>query len=586
MITLSKLLKRGFLKEFLADAAGMLGSGCFLAVVDTTNSTKLIFTTGAPPACVDVADPASFLKPLPQDEIQTFPLAVSSQTLGYFFFSDPTKTPKENAGKFLARSLQEIVHREYISRSLADETLEQYRDVALLQRAIVNLNSSMKLQDVVDSLLEECKSGASPTEFAMVLVQGGNDGEYLIYETLESENGLKAENLPNSQLFQDILNKEKGEIVNDLESDPRWNNEMAGISSLLITPLRGSRMGMGALAIAETDPNESFQAANLKKMSTLASVAGIAMANAYHFEQVQQILLALIKAMATAIDSRDRMTAGHSSRVVQLAVGLAKAASEDKTLLPDVDFDDTQLQEIFYAGLLHDVGKIGVREEVLTKATRLPQPHLEIIGLRLALWGELTEKDTAWQDTYARLKIINKAYDVNDDDEQVINSIANETVTVGDSSIPIISAEESERLLTPRGNLTPEEWEEIKRHPEESFRILKNIPFRAYFPNMLTMILQHHERMDGSGYPHGIQGEEVILQSRIMAIVDIYDALRQDRHYKKALSQQMALTILQKEAERNKLDTRLVELFCRDVEIIEKFIASGADLITGGKILQ
>jgi len=164
--------------------------------------------------------------------------------------------------------------------------------------------------------------------------------------------------------------------------------------------------------------------------------------------------------------------------------------------------------------------------------------------------------------------------------------LGHETLEVGGSTVTILSEDECRRMLTPRGNLTPLEWQEIKRHPEESHRILQNIPFTTHFPNILTIVLQHHERLDGSGYPSGASGRQLITQSRIMAIVDVYDALRQDRHYKKALSRDMALTILRQEARRKKLDARLVELFCRDIEEIEKSLNAGMEFLPGRDFLQ
>ncbi len=589
MRLLSKLLKPGFLRSFLADGLATMGQGGFLAIVE---AGKVLASAGPVPEDVAVLAPPLSVFPLagrdrPQpvqfDHGLALPLTLEGAHLAILLLGAPDvgdeagRARLAGVGRFVARSLTELLQREHLRRTLGEETLEQYRVVALTQRAVISLNRSMKLQDVVASLLMECGQANFPADHGLVLFLDGRVETYSREGAVAPLEALDLRKLTQSRLIRDIVAGNKGEIVNDLGADPRWEDDVPRVRSLLVIPLRGSRMNLGALVLVGMDEEHPFRAAHLKKMSTLASVAGIAMANAHHFEQTQQILVALIKAMATAIDARDRMTAGHSQRVAQYALGLARAANRDTSLCPHVSFSESDMQEIFYAGLLHDVGKIGVREEVLTKATRLPRPHLELIGLRLALWGELNGVD--WKEAYGRLEMINKAYDLGPDDKSILDRFVSERLEVAGTTIPLLTGEERQRFLTPRGNLTPEEWLEIKRHPEESIRILENIPLTNYFPNMLTMILQHHERLDGSGYPYGISGDAIVVQSRIMAIVDIYDALRQDRHYKKGLSQDMALDILREEARRATLDVRLVELFCQDIDAIEQTVTAGITLL-------
>jgi HD-GYP domain-containing protein (c-di-GMP phosphodiesterase class II) len=587
MIALSKLLKADFLRSYLQDALAMLGAGCYVAVTQSeSQAEKVLSCCGELPAGCRADAPFDFEKAPADQRRLRLPLALDGELAGHLLVgcSNGASLEKiEPTVRFINRSLVEIMHRELVKRSLGVEALDQYREVALMQRAVVNLNSSMHIQDVMRALVDECAASSFPAAYAMIF---NKDGELEFERRLAPSDQTRpvltdpALNLvAKSRLYKEIVAGGKGEIVNDLDADPRWRRETLGVSTLLMAPLRGSRLAMGAIALAGADPSNPFQAVHLKKISTLASVAGISMANAYHFEQVQQILMALIKAMATAIDARDRLTAGHSHRVAQLGLGLAMVVNEDQELCPEVSFDQTEQLEIFYAGLLHDIGKIGVREEVLTKATRLPKPHLELIGLRLALWGEFNSKP--WHDFYARFERINKAYDLSLEDENIIRQFERESLSFAGKAMAILSADECLRLLTPRGNLTPNEWLEIRRHPEESHRILQNIPLATYFPNMLTMILQHHERLDGSGYPYGVKAQSIIDQSRIMAIVDVYDALRQDRHYKKALSEELALNILLNEASRNRLDSRFVQLFARHIDRIEQTLTSGIPFFPG-----
>lgn len=120
-------------------------------------------------------------------------------------------------------------------------------------------------------------------------------------------------------------------------------------------------------------------------------------------------------------------------------------------------------------------------------------------------------------------------------------------------------------VLNKPGRLEPEEFEKMKSHASRTREILSE----AYFPRGLREIPEvagsHHEKLDGSGYPDGISGEQLSRITRIMAITDIYDALvAQDRPYKPAMPREKAFAILREEAERGKLDSELVELFIGD----------------------
>jgi HD-GYP domain-containing protein (c-di-GMP phosphodiesterase class II) len=102
-----------------------------------------------------------------------------------------------------------------------------------------------------------------------------------------------------------------------------------------------------------------------------------------------------------------------------------------------------------------------------------------------------------------------------------------------------------ESVLQKPGPLTPEEWEEMKKHPEIGYRITQNIPELAA---VAEYILYHHERWDGKGYPRGLKGEEIPLLCRILAVADAYDAMTSDRTYRKAMSREEAIAEIKRNA--------------------------------------
>ncbi|GFK93319.1 3'3'-cGAMP-specific phosphodiesterase 3 [Fundidesulfovibrio magnetotacticus] len=472
----------------------------------------------------------------------------------------------QQVADLLAHSLEMLLQQDEARRCLAADTLQKYRELSLLHRATMGLNTSLRLREVARALIGECRTGALPLEMGMLFLRDQATGAPEPFASFGPVREHQLDRVATSILFLDIMRGGKGEIVNDLDADSRWHGEAPGIKALIATPLVAAGNLVGGLVLA-TAQDAPIEANHLQYVSTLASVAGTAMGNAVHFEDVQSLLKALLQALATAIDARDPFTAGHSHRVARLAVALAKAVNDDADLLPGVIFPPDTLIELYYAGLLHDVGKIGVREQVLTKASRLPEDNLRLIGMRMALHAEIT--GTPWRDDFERLRRINRSDAISREDASLVVELSKQELSAYGQSIPLLAEEETLALLVTRGNLLPEERREIERHPAESYRILQHIPFPRNMTNLLSAIGQHHERLDGSGYPGGLKGDDISLTARLLMIVDIYDAITMERHYKPALPREKALLVLEEEAAQGKLDPRLVSIMIERIDSIE-----------------
>lgn len=550
MVPLRRLLKHKSLAPLLAQAESMLGPGWRIEITEQTT-----------PA--DAASPGA----------HAFPLRLDDGLVGFLRLVEPESVPAGEAplpvdkvGLLLVTCLESLIAGEFLRRSLAGEALLKYREISLLHRATVSLNRSLRPRDVALALLTESQRDDSPADVGMIFLPGPDGGPYQPMAAFGPSDACGLADVARSTLFADIIKTQKGEIINDLGADQRWRDE-ASLQSLLLSPLIASGRCVGMLALACVAPLR-FEASHLLHVGTLTTVAGIALGNALHFEAVQTLINSLMQALATAIDARDPFTAGHSHRVARLGVALARVVHHDRDFFPLVTFTPSDLEELLYAGLLHDVGKIGVREEVLTKASRLPQAHLDVIGLRLTLRAQVTGQ--AATEDFAALRRINAADCVSREDAAIIARLGAEEIRLaGDCAIPLLTQEEIASLLIPRGNLTTEERREIERHPAESFRILQHIPFPGNMGRLLTIISQHHERLDGSGYPAGLKADDILLQSRIIAIVDIYDAITMARHYKPALPRTKALSVLWQEADSGRIDSRLVRLLDRHIDAIE-----------------
>jgi HD-GYP domain-containing protein (c-di-GMP phosphodiesterase class II) len=310
---------------------------------------------------------------------------------------------------------------------------------------------------------------------------------------------------------------------------------------------------------------------------------------------------ALVSAAGSAIERRDPSTSGHSQRVTALTIALAEAVSRQKHgPFQHVRFSLAQIKELRYAGLLHDFGKIGVRENVLTKSHKLEPRHFEAVMGRLLLARQAIslhyaerrlellqnpgpENDAALaafkqeqREKLAQLdndlRALEKANDpmvtyLPDQQYAELQSLLSrlEKITVRDASgeeKPIISDAEKRALSIRRGTLTPEEYREVQRHAALSFDFLEQIPWTDALSNIPEIARAHHEKLNGSGYPRGLMQDEIPLQARMMTIADIYDALTAaDRPYKKAMPVDKALHILRSEANEGALDVDLLDIF-------------------------
>jgi len=329
---------------------------------------------------------------------------------------------------------------------------------------------------------------------------------------------------------------------------------------------------------------------------SLASQAGVSLENALLYQEVQNLFDGFVKASVRAIESRDPSTSGHSTRVAELTVGLAKKIDRaDDGKFADVRFSREQIQEVEYASLLHDFGKVGVREEVLVKAKKLYHPQRELIlqrfeYIRKAKEAEILaakvehlldldreealakiqslDEDLAGhlaevQDVEGFLLKVNEPTVLDSSGFDALDEIAClEYVNWQGRVMPWITPDEVEALKIPRGSLTDEEREQINSHVTHTYQFLKLIPWTRVLQDVPSIAWMHHEKLDGKGYPRGIPAEKIPIQSRMMTISDIFDALTaSDRPYKKAVPVEKALQILQWEVNDGKCDADLYKVF-------------------------
>lgn len=328
----------------------------------------------------------------------------------------------------------------------------------------------------------------------------------------------------------------------------------------------------------------------------LASQAGIALENMLLYGEVKTLFEGFVKAAVTAIESRDPTTSGHSERVAQLTVNLAMAVNDtDSGHFREVRFSRDDLIQIQYAGLLHDFGKVGVREHVLVKAKKLYEHERELILQRFqlikrgykiegleskvrylmeasrdeaatrlaAIDAELGDRVAELDEIIRFILLSNEPTVLEHGAFERVSEIAARSWRDDDGRHqPYLTAGEVSCLQIRRGSLTEQERLEINSHVVHSAKFLRRIPWSRTLRDVPDIAGSHHEKLDGTGYPNALRGEQIPIPSRMMAISDIYDALTaSDRPYKRAIPSERALDILADDVRRGQLDNALFDVF-------------------------
>lgn len=330
-------------------------------------------------------------------------------------------------------------------------------------------------------------------------------------------------------------------------------------------------------------------------LKSIAGQASVAIENAKLYADISNLFDGFIRASVTAIEARDPTTYGHSERVSQLSLALGRELNEiDYGPYKNIIFSDQQLKEIEYAALLHDFGKIGVRESILVKDKKLFPHEVQHVLDRIDLWKqskllELSQKKIDHllregkldenlfhqleREYMASFKQVDHAFKIfqqsnepfgADDAQLEAVKILTELEFSRPSLDPEIILEKNDflRLTIKSGSLSQKERKAIQAHVSFTYQFLNKIPWTDELSKIPEIAHAHHEKIDGTGYPRGIKGDSIPLAAKVMAVTDVFDALvARDRPYKKAIPVLEALKILEHEGKTHKLDKDLVEIF-------------------------
>ncbi|TWT76136.1 Cyclic di-GMP phosphodiesterase response regulator RpfG [Posidoniimonas polymericola] len=396
-------------------------------------------------------------------------------------------TPEQMAGRLAAaavehgESKQQVVELRELSDDYANKLADSFEELAFFRRLASHVefcDATRRLEEVAEGVLPSMRRVAGLEGIALVLADEHAPGQV---GAITLHNGdTAADDDAWAEAVRAVFARQSGVAVINLNAQHATHDidfELPGVRNFVLTPISkdGHRYGwlLGVNKIAAAVAGHSSDALGHDEIgSTEASLLEAATvllathaANVRLVSEKEDLVVDAIHTLVGVIEAKDAYTCGHSDRVALFAQRIAQ----------ELGLPAAKCHEIYLTGLLHDVGKVGVSDDVLLKP----------------------------------------------------------------------------------GQLTDEELDQIKRHPECGWRLLQRLkPFR----NFLDGVLYHHESLDGSGYPEGLAGDDIPLPARVIAVADAWDAMTSDRPYRAGMPWEKAEGILRNGAGRQ-WDPKVVQAF-------------------------
>ena len=352
-----------------------------------------------------------------------------------------------------------------------------------------------------------------------------------------------------------------------------------------------------------------------KSVEALSSQAAVAITNKNLIKDLEVLFESFIKLIASAIDAKSPYTGGHCSRVPEITMMLAESVNDiNEGPFAGIQFTDKEMYELKIAAWLHDCGKVATPEAVVDKGTKLETIYdrihtvatrFEVLKrdeeikylkkqLKIQKDDSLIENEKKEALKKARLLYLKRIKQQEDDKlfieesnvggefmsqdrKDRVNKIASYRWKDNGSPKPFFSEDEVYNLCISRGTLTPEERKIINDHIVVTIDMLEQLPYPKHLRNVPEFAGGHHEKLDGTGYPKGLNHSEMSVQAKIMAIADIFEALTaRDRPYKKGKTLSQAMRILGFMKNDAHIDTELFEVFVKE-KIYLKYAESFLD---------
>jgi len=372
------------------------------------------------------------------------------------------------------RLLIEYMANQITTAIIKARLYENERDARMRLSALEDISeaglTTLGIDELLNEISDRMESSLGVCWSAIVLFEN-RGGELVVERASRGCRSIKGKTVSEScKILEDVIKSGKVRLLKKTElSKARANFNGKGIKSVIMLTV-ALRQDRGCVIALGKKKERSFSKKEIELIETLGSRAALAIENALLFNKLEQAYLETIESLVKAVEAKDKYTCGHSEEVAALAesIAIAMGMSEEKA------------ERIYTAGLLHDVGKIGIPSAILSKPSCL----------------------------------------------------------------------------------SCEEYDAIKLHSVKGYQILKPV---GYLQDLAMAVLQHHERYDGTGYPNGLSGEGILIEARILAVADAFQAMISDRPYRKGLSIDRAIIEIKK-GSGSQFDPRVAEVLLSVLE--------------------
>ncbi len=330
----------------------------------------LIEVTGTPLSIYD-AD-SSLLIGDGSDKSDRYPVKLAGEEIGWV-------TGNGN-GSSVAALLTLLAGRELTEKSLANETLENYKEINLLYNVSEKMVGCLDSKEVTKLIIDEALGiikGSCASALLLDEKTGRLDTVYATGKPRTMSPDAEAMK-PGEGIAGNVFLTGQGEIINDVMSDPRFVKRANDIRSLICAPFKTKDKVLGVICISSTEP-VTYTAHDLKLLSALALQGAIAIENARLYEELSETFLATVQTLAEAVEKRDPYTAGHTIRVMTYSLLVGDALRLSKKEMRDLEL----------SAILHDIGKIGIRDIVLLKEGKLTDEEYKIMTTHSELGAEI-----------------------------------------------------------------------------------------------------------------------------------------------------------------------------------------------------
>ena len=368
--------------------------------------------------------------------------------------------------------------------------------------------------------------------------------------------------------------------------------------SILTVPLKNNKNKIvGLLQLInklDKDKNPiSFNSFDKEITQSLASQSAIAITNANLIEDFENLVESFLQSLIYIIGEKSPHTASHIRQMVTITNMFVDAVDKDKTIFKEIFFDDNQKSEINISALMHDIGKLSTPDIILNKINKL---HIICDAIeRIESRCKIIKKDIEIEFLNIKIDSLSSNHKIKIDDLQYrlkeqllridtklkmiqefnqgseflqkdkidfINLMATKAIKVFKKEYYIITKDEAKLLSISKGTLSKTERDIINNHATVTQKALNMLSFPEKYKNIPQISGNHHEKINGKGYPKGLSENQISFEARILAIADIFEALTSTkREYKKPNSVADAMKILYFMAKDGELDKSLVKFF-------------------------